>query len=414
MLVLHRLSNTILAVLFVVPLYLQTDAMSADSFDIKSSTQVMWGDDQNGEGEPVFAEYLRFKYQGESSGDEKGFSITGYGRGSKDEGKGTFRDTDWAGRLYYMYVGYSPMGSLDLTFGRQFVNTTAHSSVVDGLSLDYHDILGYIGISLIGGSTVSFGLDSDFSSDTGMVTGIDISLENIPGLHTSLSWARRYDGEETARETIGLNFSAYKGMFMPYVEMKYDYFSDTLNNGAAGLDIFPTLSQKVKIEYYQSYPIFDSTSIYSVFAVDLYTEAFIQYEYTFSRPITLLLTVKKQDYMDGETADVYRVGAYGRVTEKFAMNVAVDNATGYAGELVGGEIFCDYRKSDALTLSGGLQVDTYSRNFDTGNTVNAGRIWLGGKYGIGEKSYVTGRVEGNQNENFTSRYLGRLAFDITF
>lgn len=414
MLVSRNLCRVALAVLILVPLSLQTDAVSAEKFNIKSSTQVMWGDDLNGEGEPVFAEYLRFNYRGETKEDGSGFSFTGYGRGSKDEGSGAFRDTDWAGRLYYMYVGYSPFERLDLSLGRQFVSTTAHTSVIDGLTLDYHDIFGVVGISLIGGSEVSFGIDSDYSSDTGVVTGIDIALENIPGLRSSLSWAKKYDGEETARETFGLNFSAYKKMFMPYLDMKYDYLTDTLSEGAVGFDIFPTLSQKVKIEYYQSYPVFDTTSIYSTFAVDLYSEAFIQYEYTFSKPITLLLALKKQDYLDGETADVYRVGAHGKVTESVAINAAVDSGKGYAGELIGGELYFDYRMSDALTLSGGLQADTYSRNFDDVDTVNAGRVWLGGKYGIGKSSYINGRVEGNQNDNFDSRYMGRVAFDITF
>jgi len=414
MLVSNRFYSVFLTTSFLLLFSLQTVSESADSFDIKSSTQVMWGDDQNGESEPVFAEYLRFSYTGESSDDDNGFSITGYGRGSKDEGQGTFRDTDWAGRLYYMYVGYSPMENLDLTFGRQFVSTTAHSSVVDGLNLDYHDILGYLGISLIGGSEVSFGIDSDFSSDTGIVTGIDIGLENIPGLRTSLSWAKRYDETETAMETFGFNFSAYKGKFMPYLEIKYDYLTDTTRQGAAGLDIFPTLNQKLKVEYYQSYPIFDSTSIYSTFAVDLYTEAIIQYEYTLSKPITLILAVKQQDYQDGDTTDVYRVGASGNFTERIAVSVAIDSEQGYAGDLVGGELYCDFKKSDALILSGGLQSDTYVRNFDTGDTFSADRVWLGGKYGIGENSSITARFEDNQNENFTNRYIGRMAFDITF
>jgi hypothetical protein len=380
-------------------------AAITDAVKLDSSTQFLSGDDQLGEGQAVLAQYLRLNIKPEN----RDILITGYGRVWKDFSSGGVRDDDLLGRLYYLYVDYRASDRLSLRLGRQFVNFSAGSSILDGASVELEGI-GPIGVTLAGGSDVRYLLDSEESDFDDSVFGVDIHLSGFRSTQLGLSYVMRFDEWDRAREEFGLSFRRYFKYLSPYAEVRYDRLSEAVDEATLGLDVFPTTDLMLKGEFYHSYPTFDSTSIYSVFAVDKYREYLIRAEYSISAPVTVFASYARQTYEDDDDADRYEVGARFRPMQRMTINASVDYREGFGGKDWGFEAYGDYRIGEKFLVSAGAQHDTYKRPEDTGDQY-AQRYWVGGQWHISKDASLLARVEDNVNENFNHRPLGRVALN---
>ena len=377
----------------------------AETVDLKSSTQFLWGDDWLGEGQSIIAQYMRFGYEP----DGKNFSMTGYGRVWEDFTDSQIQDDDLSGRLYYLYMNYSPFENTALRLGRQFVNLTAGSSLMDGLSLDVSS-LGPVGITVAGGTDVRLSLDGTHSELGDYFVGFNVHLENVRATQLGIGYVRRYDEYDRAREEFGLNFRRSWAYISPYGEIRYDWLSEAVDEAVLGLDVFPLTNLMIKGEYYHSYPTFDSTSIFSVFAVDPYREYLLQAEYSLEAPVTLFASYTKQTYEDDDDADLYSAGASVYPTGNLTLKVSIDRRTGFGGKDWGFESSGDYRIKDKFILSAGAEYDNYERP-DEFSENYATRYWLGGRWHFRKDASVTARFEDNINENFDRRPLGRIILD---
>ncbi len=393
--------------LFVLPA-----TASAGPLKIDGSTQFLWGDDLLSDSQTILAQYLRVRYNPEG----ERFAITGYGRFWKDFGESSIRDNDVLGRLYYLYMDYRPFDSADsgmFRLGRQYVNLSAGSAIVDGLSFTAHHVGNFpVGITLVGGRDVKYSLDSESSRSGNTFWGVDLRLEGIRSLQLGGSYVRRYDEWDRAREEVGMNFRYIYKFVSPYAEVRYDILSKTTDEITTGIDLFPMNNLMIKAEFYQSYPTFDSTSIYSVFAVDRFREYLIRAEYSLEAPVTLFAAYAKQNYQDSSNADNYVFGARVYPLKNLTVNASVDYRTGYGGNLWGFEITGDYKINSKFLVAAGIQYDAYRRP-DNDNNGNAQRYWLGGQWIVDKNISVNVRIEDNVNENFDHRPLGRIAVNWT-
>ncbi|MEJ2697724.1 MAG: hypothetical protein P8013_13890 [Candidatus Sulfobium sp.] len=388
----------------------------AGPLQLNTSTQFLWGDDLLGESQAIIAQYLRFTYKPEG----RNYSLTGYGRLWQDLGTPVVRSDDFEGRLYYLYLDYKPLDNLALRLGRQYVNFSAGSSIMDGVAVNV-DNLGPIGVTVAGGRDVVYSLDSEYSSSNNYIIGLDVHLQGIRTLQAGVSYVRRYVEGYLAREEFGFNFRYYYKWLSPYAEIRYDRLSETFNEQTAGLDIFPLGNLMIKGEYYQSYPTFDATSIYSVFAVDRYREYLVRAEYSgLPIPVTVFASYTSQVYQEGADASVYSVGARAYPIDNLTVNAAYNYRDGYSGfdgitgdskgRLSGFEFYGNYRFMKVLTVFAGVQYDTYNRPEINGNNY-ATRYWGGGQWIANENVSVSARIENNVNENFDHRTLGRVTLD---
>jgi hypothetical protein len=390
-------------------------AAQAEPLEFTSSTQYLWGDDLLGESQSVIAQYLRFGY----NPPEKKFSLTGYGRLWQDLESGGIRDDDFNTRLYYLYLDYSPIENISTRLGRQFVNFTAGTSIMDGATVDIHK-MGPFGLTLAGGWDVRFSLDSEEWKSGNYFVGMDVHLEDVRSTQLGISYVRRYDESELAREEFGMNFRYFFKRLSPYAELKYDRLTETIDEAVAGIDFFPITNLMVKAEFYHSYPIFDSTSIYSVFAVEKFREYLVRAEYALPVPVTLIAQYSLQEYEDAEDADVYSIGARIYPIDGLTVNASFDYRDGYSGyngftgdtdgELYGFEIYGDYRVMKTLAVFAGVQYDKFDRPEESGDN-HARRYWAGGRWLATEDVALTARIEDNVNENFEHRPLGRVTLD---
>ncbi|HWR90725.1 MAG TPA: hypothetical protein VN260_10720 [Dissulfurispiraceae bacterium] len=405
----RRSPNVILLMICFIPLCLLSpepeNAGAAEPFQLSSSTQYLWGDDLLGESQSIVAQYLRLSYKPEG----KPFSFTGYGRIWQDFGDGAVRSDDFSGRLYYLFMEYTPTRTISLRLGRQFMAFTAGNAVLDGLRVDFHEI-GPIGITAAAGRDVIFSLDSEHTRNGNNFFGIDVHLERIRNIQLGLSFVLRHDQWERSRQEYGMNFRYNYKFLSPYAEVRYDWLSETFDEATFGIDLFPLSGLLFKLEFYHSYPTFDSTSIYSVFAVDKYQEYLIHGEYSFDVPVTVYASYARQTYESSDNADRFTVGSRFYPVKNLMVNASIDYRNGYGGRLWGFELTGNYRLIDKLLIAAGIQYDVYRRPEDDGSNF-ARRYWIGGEWLINKATSLAARIEDNVNENFEHRPLGRIALN---
>src|SRR3990172_4198799 len=216
-----------LSLLFMVVLITVSVAplpVHAQPFKFTSSTQYLWGDDLLGESQSILAQYLRFSYKP----DDSPVSITGYGRVWKDFEGGTIRDDDLAGRLYYLFLEMNPSQVVSLRLGRQFMAFTAGNAIIDGVRVDLHNF-SPVGLTLAGGRDVVFTLDSEHSRLGNYFVGVDLHLDRIKATQLGVSYVRKYDEWDRAREEFGFNARRFFRYFSPYAEVRYDRISESID-----------------------------------------------------------------------------------------------------------------------------------------------------------------------------------------
>ncbi len=374
-----------------------------------SSTQYQWFTDYfTGNKQAEFGEYLNLSI---SKIDTAGkLSFSGYGRVTQDVMNGQSLN----GRLYFLYGDYNNIfNKVDIRLGRQFVNYAAGSALVDGGKIDLKNV-GPVAFSIMGGRNVIFNLDGEASNNKDFVWGVATYLTGFKSTDAELSYFMKLDEAGVARDQLGGTFKQYLfNSLKVYANTRFDLTSETFSEVLTGLKYFPTSDLVLTGEWYQSYPLFDNSSIYSVFAVDRYQEAVFRGDYTINDIIGVNAGYSRQMYGDGADTDVYEIGTRIRPIEKVQINLNYDYQLGYGGKLNGGAIEATYEPIKQLALSGGIHYDTYERDRVTG-LETARKYWIGGKYKIAKNMTASIRIEDNVNHQYTSDWTGRAVFKYDF
>lgn len=413
--ILHLFLPALLLFFLIAPAWGQNET---DNLHISASTQFFFGDDLLGESQAILAQYVSFGYTPKAE-----YSITGYGRIWKNFAGDGLRDDDLLSRIYYLYLDYSPVKPVTLRLGRQYVNFTAGSSILDGASVYLKD-LGPVGLTVSGGMDVVYSLDSEHSRLGNYFFGADLHLMKQKPVQAGISYVRKYDEWDNAREEFGANARAFFGKVSPYGEVRYDNISEVIDEATVGVDIKATSKLFLELEFYHAYPTFDSTSIFSVFAVDRYEEYLASAEYELSEDLSVFASYAKQYYTDGDTedADRFRLGARKEISRELALNGFIDYRNGFGGDIWGFELTGNYRSGKKLVISAGAQYDIYKRPVDftpselipekNEDTDYATRFWIGAKYTLAKNISIAARLEENINENFGHRPLGYVVVTI--
>jgi hypothetical protein len=354
------------------------------------------------------SEYLRLSI---TNIDKAGkFSLYGYGKLSQDLTNGEGLN----GRLYYLYGEYRDLfDKVDLKIGRQFVNLAAGSAIIDGAQVDLKNI-GPVAFTLLGGRDVLFGLNGEIGDGGNTALGLSAYLTGFKQTDAELSWFRKWDAGDISRDVLGLSLKQYLlNNLKAYGNVRYDVASETCNEFLAGLKYYPTSSLIFTGEFYQSYATFDTTSIYSVFAVNRFQEGVFRIDYTLNDMVSLNGGYNRQDYGDGASADVFHLGVGLRPFEPLRLNVEYDHRNGYYGDLSGMIVDAAYDINKSSQIACGINYDVYQRDALTGEET-ARRYWLGGKYKLTKATALSGRIQNDVNERYHSNVSGRLTLDYDF
>lgn len=390
-----------------IMLFASSAAWSAEVHG-RSSTQFTWFNDIfTDKKQAEFGEYLNLSVT-KLDKDNK-LTFQGYGRLTQDIRNGQGLN----GRLYYLYGDYSNLfDKVDIRVGRQFVNYAAGSAIIDGGKIDLKNV-GPVAFSVMGGRNVFFSLDGEGTSYRDFAFGVAASLYGFRNTDAELSYFMKLDNDGLARDQLGATFKQYLfNSLKVYGNTRFDIPSETFSEVLAGVKYYPSSNLVFTGEWYQSYPIFDSTSIYSVFAVSRYQEGVFRADYTVNNMITVNAGYSRQDY-EGADADVVEVGCRIRPIEPLLLTLNYDHRNGYGGDLNGGIAELTYDVTKKIELAGGIHFDVYERDKVTGDET-ARKYWLGSKYKINDKMSASVRVEDNVNARTKEDWSGRVAFNYDF
>jgi hypothetical protein len=375
----------------------------------RSSTQFLWFNDIFTNNKQIeLGEYLNLSV---TKLDKEGkLTFQGYGRVTQDVRNGEGIN----GRLYYLYGDYRDLyDKIDLRFGRQFVNYAAGTALIDGGKVEIKNV-GPVAFSVMGGRNVFFDLNGEGTRGDDFAFGVAAYLTGFQKTDAEVSYFMKFDKDGLARDQLGASFKQYLfNSVKLYANGRFDFPSETVTEVLAGVKYFPTTDFVLTGEWYQSYPVFDSTSIFSVFAVDRYQEGVFRADYTINDKITVNAGYSRQDYGEDGIADVFEIGCRLRPVEKLQFNLNYDKRSGYGGRLDGGIAEVIYEPIKPLELAAGIHFDVYERDRTTGQET-ARKYWVGGKYKLAKNMSASVRVEDDVNHNFSSDWQGRVAFNYDF
>lgn len=353
-------------------------------------------------------EYLRLSITNIDAAGK--FSLQGYGRIGQDFGAGDGLN----GRLYYLYGEYRDLyDKVDFRLGRQFVNLAAGSAIIDGIQVDLRNV-GPVGFTVLGGRDVLFGFGGETGDPANTAFGLAAYLAGFKKTDAEISWFRKWDGGDNSRDQLGGNFrQQLLNSLQIYANARYDLVSETFNEVQAGVKFFPTSSLVFTGEYFQSYPIFDTTSIYSVFAVDRYQEGVLKVNYRFNEIVSVYGGVTREEFGDGGGAFVWQAGTALRPIDPLGITVEYDARNGYYGKTNGiiSDVTFDITKN--AQVAGGIDFDVYKRDSMTGDEY-ARRYYLAGRYRLAKNLAVSGRIQDDVNVRYTKNISGRFVLDYDF
>jgi hypothetical protein len=378
----------------------------------RSSTQVLWFNDFYNGRQIELAQYLQLSL---TKLDKAGkFSIYGYGRGTQDLNNGEGLN----GRLYYLYGEYRDLFDMaDIKFGREFVNLSAGTTIIDGVQVDLKNI-GPVGFTVLGGRDVVFGVNGEIGHEGNYALGMAAYLTGFRKADLDVSWLRKWDAGDVSRDIVGASAKMYLfNQVKVYGNARYDLTSEVFNELLGGVKYFPTGNLIFTGEWYQSFPTFDTTDIYSVFAVNRYQEGVLRADYTINEKISVHAGYSRQEYGESDGgANVYEVGCTLRPINTLSIGLAYDRHDGYGGNLDGGTLDVAWDAGKQLQLAGGLTVDAYNREFfpsRSGDQV-AQKYWLGGKYKLSKSVSASLRIEDDVNVTYNNNVQGRFIVDYNF
>lgn len=385
-------------------------AVSAWSAELhgRSSTQLLWFNNYfNDKRQIEIGQYLSASV---SKLDQAGkLSIEGYGRLTQDISNGE----GLQGHLYYLYANYRDLNDkIDLRFGRQFVNYSAGSALIDGARIDVKNI-GPIAFSLMGGRNVIYNLYDESTRGGDYAVGLAASLHDFKDTDLELSWYHKLVNDDVAQDIIGASFKQYLfNSVKIYGNARYDVASEAIGELLAGVSYFPLNTLILTAELYQSYPMFDATSIYSVFAVNQYKEGLLKADYRINKQFSVNAGYTYQDYDDG-SSDVYEIGVGIRPIDTLRLNLNYDFISGYDGKRHGANLDAEYEAAKDLKLAAGFQYNVDKFDALTGEVI--GRCyWGGAKYQLNKKMSANVRLENNINSHYKQDWRGRIAFNYDF
>ncbi|WP_144401933.1 hypothetical protein [Geoalkalibacter subterraneus] len=381
----------------------------------RTSTVVEWFDDANGKTIVPAYQYVQFNAYDLA---DKGYDFRIYGRIGDDlAGE---RSSSAKSRLYYAYIDKQDFGvdSLDLRLGRQFVTSAAGASVMDGLRLDY-DFLDNYSLTIFGGGDVAY-YEGYNAKDA--VAGAEITGTFFKTLNLGLSYLARFDGGLLAQELYGLDVEYdINDLLYFYSETQYDYLSDRVSYFLAGIRYYQFSQWKARLEYLYSLPVFSSTSIYSVFAVDEYEEILAELTYDIAPGWRVFGRYTREIYPEFSDANVFEAGLEKLRTDRwggYLSGVYRDDEDGQ--DLKGFKFRCSYLFNKHVLAGAGVEVDVFDRQIDyfdidsSSDETTSKRYWVDATLFVTKAINLQAKVERIESDLWDYYNRGRVRLNFIF
>ncbi|MCF6178787.1 MAG: hypothetical protein L3J63_05285 [Geopsychrobacter sp.] len=378
----------------------------------RSSTEIEWFDDPNGDTAAPVLQYLQFNALNMA---DKGWDFRGYGRFSTDS-----RDkVDSESRLYYAYVQKKGLAEgLDVKIGRQFLTTAAGASLMDGIHLDYDLPFAKknpLTFTLFGGGDVSY--YSGYNTED-LITGGELAGTFFKSLSTRVSYLQRWGDGDLTNEMFGLDLDYdYKGMLNLYSELQYDWLTASTSYFLAGADFHRSQKWSLRTEYLYSLPVFSSTSIYSVFAVNEYEELMAELNYRIANGLRAFGRLTYEMYPEFDNATVLEAGIEKIRTNRISGYLSgVWREDGDGGQdMAGAKARCRYMINKMFQAGAGAEIDVLQRRLEINyDDTLSSRYWLDLTTYLSKKINIEAKIERSKSDLWNEYYQGRVRLNIIF
>lgn len=379
----------------------------------RASTVLEWYDDPEEDTALPVYQYLQLNVRDLAPG----YHFKLYGRLGDDLND---EDSDAKSELYYAYLEKKNLvQGLDFRLGRQFIATTAGASLMDGLALDYTFLKDYK-LKLFGGGDVTYYEGYNVKD---VIAGVELGGTFFDdSLDVAGSYLQKWDGGLLAQELVGFDASLdLDGKLWLYNESQWDILSERLSYELVGAKYRFESPFTLRAEYLYSLPVFSSTSIYSVFAVEEYEEAMVEATWMVQPGVQTFLRVTREFYDEFDDANVFELGV-----EKLATGSCSGYLVGTVrrdddGQNMHGiKAYGSYRFLSQLQAGLGVSADVLEREIDYFDTdvdadeTTQNRFWADVLWKVTDKINVEGKVERVESDLWDYYNRGRVRLNILF
>jgi len=379
----------------------------------RASTVLEWYDDPEEDTALPVYQYLQLNVRDLAPG----YHFKMYGRLGDDLND---EDSDAKSELYYAYIEKKNLvNGLDFRLGRQFISTTAGASLMDGLALDYSFLKDYK-LKLFGGGDVTYYEGYNVKD---VVAGVELGGSFFDeSLDMAASYLQKWDGGLLAQELVGFDASLdLNGKLWFYNESQWDILSERLSYELVGAKYRFEEPFTLRAEYLYSLPVFSSTSIYSVFAVEEYEEVMAEATWMFQPGMQSFLRVTRELYDEFDDANVFELGVEKLRTGKFSGYLTGTVRRDDDGQnLHGFKAYGAYRFLSQLQAGVGVNVDVLEREiefFETDSDADettSKRFWADVLWNITDKINLEAKVERVESDLWDYYNRGRIRLNILF
>jgi hypothetical protein len=348
---------------------------------------------------------------------DSGWAFRGYGRLADD-----FSDeVDVDSELYYAYFEKRDLlKNLDIKLGRQFIVTSAGASIMDGVYLNY-DSLGPFDLAFFGGGDVKF--DDNYSSGDWTVGGEISSYRLVKNLSAGFSYLQKWEDDELGYELLGFDFDYNLPNLMRfYSETQYSWLTEEVTYFILGTNYYRDPKWSLRAEYLYSLPVFSSVSIYSVFAVDEYQEALLEFNYHIRRGLMAFGRYTHEFYESVDDADVFEVGIEMLRTEKLSGYLSgIYRMDDDGQDLKGVKAHVAYLFHPKFEAGVGASVDVFERQigflgdqYNDDDETTSQRYWVDATVQLTESINLQGKFEAAKSDLWDEYFRGRLRLNYLF
>jgi hypothetical protein len=242
-------------------------------------------------------------------------------------------------------------------------------------------------------------------------------------LDANLSYMQKWYDGVLSMELIGFDASYdWEGKLWIYNETQWDYLSDRLSYELVGGKYRFDAPWTLRLEYLYSLPVFSSTSIYSVFAVEDYEEFLAEAVWTIQPGLQSFFRYWREIYDEFDDADVFEAGIEKLRTGRFSgyiSGVVRDDPDGQ--DLYGVKLRTAYLFTPKFEAGIGAEVDVMEREiayFDTDDSdqdesTNT-RLWVYGSYDFTKKLSLEAKFERVESDLWDYYNRGRVRLNLLF
>ena len=393
-----------LVILFItIVMAVPVSALCAD-FSLTSVTSATGWEEEEGTSNGSASQYLQFYNQGTLGGFK--LDLEGYGRFThlKEEIEPGDEDPN---RLYVLAMTLASEDNRNIIIlGRQFVTALVGPEMIDGLSIQTET----------GKATFNarWGYRSDVSggSEESTILGLGFDYNIKPGMYLSLDYGRTFDDDRILTELLATEwvYSWYR-FTKAYISFNWDLMSKTLHESLVGTRIYFSDRLSAVIELAHNVQIFDSDSIYSVFAVDAAFTRSFSLLFTPSRTTRYVWDFIVESYQGGGGGKRYTVSGYWTPGRSKIYSSLLQH-TGYGGDLV--EVSASVSTPVFGNLHAGIGGDI-SRTENSGEeSVNSSLLYISTELILGPNTVIGLRLEREDDELTEATRSGRLALKMEF